>query len=133
MYSFLFRNKLGALAFVVLTMISAATLVGTENHDGVIVKTTAELTQQLDDFAEKVDAMSSTKTTSRRAVIAAQNRAEPESVEFTPDDDLIDSAQGFDPTPEVAAPDVNPDPALAAKVAEEGEVVIILNNERYTE
>lgn len=134
MYSFLFRNKWGALAFVVLMMISAATLVGTEEHDGVIAKTAEQITQQRDDFAEKVDAMSSKKSASKPTIVAA----EPKPIEFTADDDLIDTAQGFDaqgfdPTPEPPKPDFNPDPIEAARVAEEGEVVIILNNERYTE
>jgi len=127
MYSFLFRNKLGALAFVVLTMIGAATLVGTEEHDGVIAKTAQELTQQRDEFAEKVEAMNSINPAAEEAPLMA------EPAEFTPDDDLVDTAQGFDPTPEAPQPDINPDPVEAARVAEEGEVVIIVNNERYTE
>ena len=129
MYTFLFRNKLGALGFVVLMMISAATLVGTEEHDGVIVKTTQEIAKQRSDFAEKVDAMSSPKK------VAQAPAAETASVEieFTPDEELVDDAQGFDPTPEPPQPDVNPEPIAAGNLAEEGEVVIILNGEEYVE
>ncbi len=129
MYKFLFRNKLAALAFVVLTVIGAATLVGTEEHDGVIAKTTQEITKQRADFAEKTAALSSKKSTPEPVLV----EVEPEVVEFTDEEDLIDDALGFDPTPETLEPDVDPKPDQAGNIAEEGEVVIILNNERYEE
>lgn len=128
MYKFLFKNRLAAVGFVVLTTISAASLVGTEDNAGLIEKTAQELEQQKAEFNAEMEAMNASAPSAIAPAATPSSASQPTNqgpVEFTPDEDLIDQTEGFDPTPVDSF-----DPAA---IAQQEEVVIILNNEPVTE
>ena len=124
MYKFLFKNRLAAVGFVVLTTISAASLVGTEDNAGLIEKTAQEIEQQKAEFEAEMGQMQIPKNTAPPPSSAEPSIAR-EPVEFTDDEELIDQTEGFDPTPVDSF-----DPAA---IAQKEEVVIILNNEPVSE
>ena len=115
MYSFLFRNRMGAIGFVVLTLVGAASLVGTEETEGVIAKTSAQIDQQRADFEEATATLSGSSNGPKPFT-----QEIPAEITFTADEDLIDSATGYDPTPEINFEE--------EAIAESEEVVIILND-----
>lgn len=96
MYRHLFRNRWIALAFVLMTVASAASLVGTEDHDGVIDKATAQLHDQKAQFAAEAEELA--KPTRSHTVITL-DEPPPEDAEELNDEDLIDPGTGIDPTP----------------------------------
>lgn len=124
MYKFLFKNRLAAVGFVVLTTISAASLVGTEEKAGLIEKTAQEIEQQKAEFEAEMGQMQIPKNTAPPPSPAEPSIAR-EPVEFTDDEELIDQTEGFDPTPVDSF-----DPAA---IAQQEEIVIILNNEPVSE
>ncbi|GAA4641846.1 hypothetical protein GCM10023115_02200 [Pontixanthobacter gangjinensis] len=119
MYTLLFRNRLAALGFVLLMIISAISLVGTEDQEGVITKTANEIEAQKAEFESAVEAVGPPKT------LNGQGSEEETPIEFLDDEELIDSAEGFDPTPD---DEFNPE-----SLAEQEEVVIVLENEQRPE
>ncbi|MGB3738458.1 MAG: hypothetical protein WA948_03805 [Pontixanthobacter sp.] len=120
MYTFLFRNRYGALAFVGLTLIGAASLVGTQEDEGLITQTAATIEQQRADFEDAAKAAEASRTP------ATQPEPEPSIGDYAPaipiadDEDLIDDAEGIDPTPI--------DPSDGEAIAKDGDVVIILRD-----
>lgn len=106
MYRHLFRSRWFALAFVLMMVASAASLVGTEKHDGMIDRATAQLHSQKAAFdAEAADLA---RPSHNAQVITLD--------EPLPEDDLIDPGIGFDPTPPDPSgydPDPEFDPAPA--------------------
>ena len=107
MYRHLFRNRWIALAFVLMMVASAASLVGTEDRDGVIDQTTAELMGQKQQFEAEAEELA--KPTRSHQIVTLEEPV-PED-EDSSDDDLIDPGIGIDPTP----PDVTgfePEPDL---------------------
>lgn len=83
----MFRNRWGALAFVGMTLAAVAQLVGTGKGDGAIEQARGQLVAQREQ-AEAVAAGDTAGATARA-----------ERVQFTSDEELIDPAQGEDPTP----------------------------------
>ena len=120
MYTFLFRNRYGALAFVGLTMIGAASLVGTQEDEGLITQTAATIEQQRADFEQASEAVNATPspTTDMNAGTPTIERAPP--IPIAEDEDLIDDAEGIDPTPI--------DPFDRQAIARDADVVIILRD-----
>ena len=125
MYTLLFRNRLAALGFVLLTIISAISLVGTKDREGVLAKTTHEIEAQKAEFEAKVEELQGTPTPSSRPSLPSETAPTQGDIAFMSDEDLIDSAEGFDPTPN--------DEFKPEAIAEQEEVVIILENEPETE
>jgi hypothetical protein len=108
----MFRSRWGALVFVVVSAAGAATLVGGEEDEGVLLNAAAELQQQRQQQEDTLEGA----VTSVGADAALPSG---ETVEFTSDEELIDEAEGFDPTPlEDGAP---PPPEVVPK----DEVVIV--------
>jgi hypothetical protein len=110
MYRHLFRNRWIALAFVILMMTSAITLVGTEDGSGLLDHATAELHGQKQAFEDQAAELS--KPGSHHIVIDA-DELETEDEE----DELVDPGTGEDPTPVLddpvdPTPDLDPTPAL---------------------
>jgi hypothetical protein len=109
MRGYMFRNRVGALFFVAASVSSAAMLVGGEGDQGVLLSAAEELAQQKSAMAAAADGLSA------EPVVIPTTAA---SV-FTADEDLIDEATGFDPTPvEDGAPP-------ASEVVPHDEVVIV--------
>ena len=101
MYQWLFRNKWVAIAFVILTLASVQALVGREGEGSVISRTKSQLIERHDKMQEQIGSMSADPAAP--VVIPGP----PTAVEtgFAEDDDLIDDATGFDPTPDAEQPD----------------------------
>lgn len=109
MYRHLFRNRWIALAFVIMMVTSAVSMVGTEEGGGMIDQATAELQGQKQDFEQQAAELS--RPTSSHMVIDVD-----EIEEDVSEDDLVDPATGIDPTPQFEGgfepvPDLDPTPA----------------------
>ncbi len=120
MYAFLFKNRYGALAFVGLTMIGAAALVGTDEDDGLIPQTAASIEQQKADFDASAQELA-TNGRDRPLIMADPALAD---IPLAPDEALIDEAEGFDPTPvDLSDPlgiDANPETEDVVIVVKDG-------------
>ena len=109
MRGYMFRSRWGALAFVVLSAVGAASLIGGEEDKGVLLNAAHDIQQQR-------SAMEATMAGEEPPPIAVPSGA---AAEFTSDEELIEDAAGFDPTPieDAAAP--------PAEVVPQDEVVIV--------
>ena len=107
MYRWLFKNKWVAIAFVILTLVSVQSLVGRNgDEDSAISRTKSQLISQRQQMQHQVDQMSLDQPP-QDAVPDQPSDAE---TTFADDNDLIDDARGFDPTPETEEPlDPSPD------------------------
>ena len=101
MRGYMFRNRWFALLFVALTLAGVTTLVGTEKSHGALQDATDQIAQQ------KAQAEQLTSATQE-----SSSSDDADNVVMAADEDLIDPAQGEDPTPidEFAAANP-PDPA----------------------
>ncbi len=102
----LFKNPKAALAYVGLTLVSVVLFVGTEDDPGSLQRTVGAFD----------DGQSGSRDAERRfgdSVLAdptgegsssAPTRDDDVIIEFASDEDLIDQAQGYDPTPHVEQP-----------------------------
>lgn len=117
MYSLLFKNRVAALGFVLLTAAGAVSLVGTEEEGGLIEQTKEQFGVQKQDFADRVkDMQTSARPASPRPASASLSMP----VELADDEHLIDQAEGYDPTPDDAQ-----EPGAAVELDEK---IIILEN-----
>lgn len=115
MYRQVFANRWIALLFVVMTAAGAASLVGTEDTDGALDRAKAQIESRNSEFEAEAKKLSGKPSTDRSA--------DDDVIEFTSDEELIDTAEGedaggFDPTPDALevvdpSPDHTPEPALA--------------------
>ncbi|OCC24267.1 hypothetical protein MB02_06580 [Croceicoccus estronivorus] len=94
MYRKLFTDWRIALAFVAVTAISAVLFVGTEEDGGALTQATQQVHGQKQDFQRKIDSVNN----------GPEVYPEPETSEFMPDEELLDDASGFDPSPRDEAP-----------------------------
>ena len=101
MYQWLFRNKWVAVAFVILTLASVQALVGRDGEDSVISRTKGELIERRQQMQQQMDELSAEPA--NQAAIPGP----PTAIDtgFAEDDDLIDDAEGFDPSPDIEEPD----------------------------
>ena len=100
MRGYMFRNRWFALLFVALTLAGVTTLVGTEKSHGALQDATDQIAQQ------KAQAEQLTSATQE-----SSSSDDADNVVMAADEELIDPAQGEDPTPidEFAAANA-PDP-----------------------
>ncbi len=89
MRGYMFRNRWFALLFVGLTLAGVTTLVGTEKGHGALQDATDQIAQQ------KAQAEQMTTATQQ----TPSPDVSPDEVVMAADEDLIDPAQGEDPTP----------------------------------
>lgn len=89
MRGYMFRNRWFALLFVALTLAGVTTLVGTEKSHGALQDATDQIAQQ------KAQAEQLTGT----AQDAPPSDESADNVVMAADEELIDPAQGEDPTP----------------------------------
>jgi len=115
MRGYMFKNRWGALVFMCLIAYSAVTLVGGEDDEGILLSATEELTKV------------KTETDERPAIAADtpnENSSDEEiSDSFASDDYLIDSAEGFNPVPDL---DIASE---MGSYAEGGDVVIVVDSD----
>ncbi|GEM_PF-4307714 len=122
MYRYVFANRWIALLFVAVMAAGAASLVGTEDSEGVIDQATQQITQQRDDFERVAEDLATPDEPSRRV--------EQEPKGFLDDSDLVDDAEGldvsgFDPTPDPGnIMDPQPDHDPAPTMNDSGDPVI---------
>lgn len=108
MRGYMFRNRWGAMLFVAMTLAGVTTLVGTEDSKGSLEEASAQIAAQ-------------------REQVAAFSNSEPNRTEIDgpvmsmSDEELIDPASGFDPSPT----DDFQDPFASPEVAPSDEVVIV--------
>ncbi|TRD11536.1 hypothetical protein FGU71_06470 [Erythrobacter insulae] len=104
----LFQNPKAALAYVGITLVSVALFVGTEDDPGTLHKTvetfgdgeTAQDRAAGRKFGDLGPEQDTIGTPAKRSKPASPE-TEDVIMRFATDDELIDDAQGFDPTPEV--------------------------------
>ncbi|MXP48109.1 hypothetical protein GRI43_12000 [Altererythrobacter luteolus] len=88
------RFKFGTLAFVGAVAFVAANLVGTEDQEGVVAQ-----------FVDEDDSSNRTRAAAPPPPVAMQSEIAPPREEYQPsefyaDDELVEMAEGFDPTPD---------------------------------
>ena len=88
MRGYMFRNRWFALLFVALTLAGVTTLVGTEKSHGALQDATDQIAQQ------KAQAEQLTSATQE-----SSSSDDADNVVMAADEELIDPAQGEDPTP----------------------------------
>lgn len=94
----LFQSPKKALLFVGMTMFSVAMLVGPEGDEGALIQAAESLDSSQKEF--DIPPITERETTPARQ----QRRIAQEEQAWTPDEELIDTAEGFDPTPEIEKP-----------------------------
>lgn len=101
----LFQNPKRALIFVAGTLVSVAVLVGPEGDEGALLTAADEIRRegQRTQYVPEID--------SNRPDPIENRRERQTEYAFTPDEELIDDAQGFDPTPDWGEP-VDTTPAI---------------------
>lgn len=99
----MFQSYKGSLFFAGSTLLGVALLVGSEDKEGALVLATSEMERQSALMEQQEEFASSSSASANRSNgqgSTSQSVTQPsETFEFTPDDQLIDDTQGFDPTP----------------------------------
>ena len=96
MYKFIFQNRRAALLFVALMALSATQLVGTQSDAGALKKVEEQLLHQRADLAETLEEPASDIIAPAPQVVEEWADEEDPAM----DDELIDTAEGYDPSPE---------------------------------
>src|SRR5688572_7617754 len=91
MYQKIFRNWKAAALFVVLTIVGAVQLVGNKDNSDNLRKMTADLAEQ----RQKMEAAAAQDD----ETVSDIAEEEEDDSTFTADQELFDSADGYDPTP----------------------------------
>ena len=127
MRGYMFKNRWGALLFVCLTAIGAASLIGGEDDQGLLLSATDELTDARDGLDSRRQELS---RPDERPVLDAGNVGEFSSddelvAEYLSDEELIDDTQGLEPEP-----DINPSVEGEGEGGEdEGDVVMYIDDD----
>ena len=106
MYQFLFKNRLIALAFVAATILSVRLLVGTEDDAGLLTRTTSQIEANVQSLKNEAGQLQSRRDWPADHGFQARTVVKPQRVVmgYTPDEDLVEEAQGRTPDGEDAAP-----------------------------
>ena len=124
----IFKGPKGALIFVGVTMASVALLVGTEEDSGALVAAADELSRNSSaDNIPARDASRLPQPAPRPARRRPPASTQDDSALFASDEELIDDASGFDPSPDLPQPfDTGPSDAQAFDTrAASGDVTVI--------
>ena len=102
----MFRNAKGALFFAAVTMLGVVGLIGSEDNEGALLKAASEI--------ERQRALADGAGQENQDPPPTQGFAQEDQTElvFSTDEELIDTAQGLDPTPEIEAPLVSAEPEV---------------------
>ncbi|MHA6332581.1 hypothetical protein ACXYL9_02765 [Qipengyuania sp. CAU 1752] len=106
MKGYIFQNRWGALLFVGLTLIGAASLVGTEDTEGTLAEAAAQLEQQGADYREQAAGFSQPDQAENGSSDGDMqyDLAGSEVVEFASEEELVVDPIGIDPTPIIEDP-----------------------------
>lgn len=104
MRGYMFRNAKGALFFAAVTMLGVVGLIGSEDNEGALLKAASEI--------ERQQALANEDAQQEQEPPPTQGFAQEDQapLEFSTDEELIDSAQGLDPAPDIEAPLVSAEP-----------------------
>lgn len=106
MRGFMFRNAKGALLFAAMTMLGVAMLIGSEDSEGALIRAAEELERQK---AQAEDAAPGDGDLPPAEGFASADEVQ---LEFSSDEDLVDSAQGLDPAPDIEPPFIPAEPQV---------------------
>ncbi len=95
MYRIIFRYRWAAMLFVLLVVAGAMQLVGTGKGDGHLAKVERDVTEQRENFEAATG-----QSLDGEPVEIIEEEAEPEDW-YGAQEDLIDRAEGIDPTPDL--------------------------------
>jgi hypothetical protein len=109
MYRMIFQYRWAAIVFVLLTIVGAVQLVGTEEQEGKLAEAQQQVVEQREQLAATTDADLSEEE--------AAEEAEPFDEGFSDDADLLQDAEGMNPNPEEDAAE------------EESPVQLVVSNE----
>ncbi len=110
-----FRSRWGALIIVMIFAASAAALIGTEGNSGALLNAADGIARQQAEMDEQIRLAGGKPD--------AEPRHERVMMDFTPEDELVDDAQGIDPTP------VEEEPIEPDVIAQDDDVVIVLSDD----
>lgn len=124
MRGYMFKNRWGALLFVCLIAFGAASLIGDEDDEGLLLSAAGELTKTQADFANRSTELSrpDERPVLNAGDIGQFSSDEELASEFVPDDELIDDTRGFEPEPDI-------NPSYEMERAEEGDVFMVIDND----
>ena len=108
MYQWLFRNKLAAIAIVILMLAGVRALIGNQSEDIAVSHTNSHLIAQREQVQKQMNDLA--ETPPPPDAIADPPAAD--ETGYADDDSLIDDTKGFDPTPQIDAPE-DPSPDVA--------------------
>jgi hypothetical protein len=94
MYEFLFRNKWVALAAAVLLLAGISALVGREGDDGLLARTQRDLAARHHEAPDEAGEIARSQSEAYTPPPPAET-----SQEFVDDEELVDNADGYDPSP----------------------------------
>lgn len=117
MRGYMFKSSKGALLFVIVTLLGVATLIGSEDNEGALLKAASDIEKQRSMMNEDREFA---RSSSAPVGFASEN---PGDLEFTPEEELIDDATGFDPTPELEGPLVSAEPQITL-VESSAEIIV---------
>lgn len=100
----MFRNAKGALFFAAVTVLGAAMLIGSEDNEGALIRAAEDLERQK---AQAEDARADSGSLPPAQGFAPADEAQ---LEFSSDEELVDSAQGLDPSPDIEPPFIPAEP-----------------------
>lgn len=89
----MFKNSKAALLFVGMTLLSVIILVGWEDNEGALLKAASDIEKQRSMMNAELDGPNA------ETGVAGFAPRDPRLQTFTPDEELIDQASGYDPTP----------------------------------
>lgn len=104
------NSSKGALLFVAVTLVGVAVLIGTEENEGALLQAAADIERQGKVInSDKKSGQTAARQQPKRETNAGHDVG---TLEFAAEDDLVDDATGFDPTPEIEAPLVSTEPLI---------------------
>ena len=106
MQNFMFKSSKGALIFAGIVILGAVTVVGGADDPGAVIETSDDIARQ----KAELDAMIEEENHMVEEVSDEEDEFDEwlgDDIEYLDDEDLIDSAEGFDPAPmlDPSAPD----------------------------
>ena len=100
MKNFMFASRNGALGFAALVVIGALVLVGGEDDPGTVIETSGDIAESRAEFQRQMDEANDVEALSDDEFYDDEGDEWAEDDDsFFDDEELIDDAEGFDPTP----------------------------------
>ncbi len=124
MRNYVFGSRWGALFLVLLVAAAAASLIGSNGHEGLLLQAAKGINQSRGSYRDQTKKLA---TPDKRPVIMI-DRNVPDEVQssseatFASDAELIDPAEGIDPSP-----DIDPD-KVVDQIAHDDDTAIVIDD-----